>query len=221
MYTIKGNKIYFDKDFKVEDLEFLGSGANAKVYKIKIEDKWYALKIFSEYELWHDSWLEDKLDLNLESFIEPLKLVYINDIFCGYIMEYCKTKTILEEKPKLSIDEIVLHSLKLYEDTDKLSERQIIIQDEGVKNTVFENGFKLIDLDHYYKCPLKGYFKDLDVIKDFNRQTITRLLINVYFHSVGLEGICYEDDKLKEKRDECLEGKMSLEDFLKKIACKI
>lgn len=217
MYTIKDNKIYFDKDFKIDDLEFLGKGANAEVYKVKIEDKWYALKIFSEKEYWRESSIENKTEINLDSFISPLKLVYINGEFSGYIMKLCKSKNLIEENLEFSIDDIIMHSIKLYEDTEKLSEMRFIIQDEGAKNTILENGFKILDIDHFYKPNSDGYFKDIDTIKKFNRETITRLLIKIYFNGKNMPELYYVDDKLKEKRDACLEGEISLEEFLKNI----
>ena len=103
MYKIEDKKIVFSENLRFDVLPFLGLGSHGNVYKIKIGNSEYALKIFNG--IWEEK-VEDyerKLDIDIDSYITPIKLAYVDDMFVGYLMKLCRSKNLHDKKLNISI----------------------------------------------------------------------------------------------------------------------
>lgn len=219
MYKLVDKKILFSDKFNFCDLECIGFGANAKVYKIELEGKYYALKIFNEPKYWDLKKMKKKLDLNISSFVFPVRISYLNNKFNGYVMDFYNGCNLQKQELNISINEFIEYANKLFNDTDKLSELRYIIQDESISNTMFNDGFKIIDID-FYDNEFNPLLKDVDDIKRFNRKAITRLLVNIFILKARIADLFEKNIELEQLRINCILGKLSLEKFIN-IVCNM
>lgn len=213
MYRLENKKILFYGDINFKLLPCLGFGSQGDVYKIKIHNKNYALKVFNGLENIDFKSYEEKLDINIDSYISPLKLLYINDIFSGYLMNYCKGKDLYNRKLNITIDRFVNSYIKLFEDTKKLSELKYTIIDTYSANTMYNNGFKIIDIDDFKH----DASKTVEQINELNIKTINELLVEIFITCTGTNEMFIRNFDMKSLMKSCNSGKISFEEFFYKM----
>jgi len=214
MYKLEDRKIIFEDSNLFSHLPFLGDGSHADVYKFRIGKEIYALKVFNGLYKENIKDYEPKLDINIESYISPIKLLYVNDKFKGYIMRFCQGKD-LEKRPKLSItvDEFARSASKLFDDTKKLTELKYSIYDSFISNVMYDNGFKMIDMDSYPYEINKSYSE----IEDLNNIRLNQMLTDIFINSTGLAEMFFKNVDLKKKLANCTSGKILFEELFNQI----
>jgi len=68
-------------------LKFIDIGSNCDVYAIRIGSHLYALKVYTNTDEESLERIEDKLNWDIDSYITPIRVMYINDKFNGYLMK--------------------------------------------------------------------------------------------------------------------------------------
>ncbi len=217
VFKLEDKKIKFDSSFNFEALEYINSGGNATVYKLKVDDEYYALKIFKTLAPWKVEKFERKLDLSIPSFISPIKISYFNNKFNGYLMKLCRGDNLLEQNLDISIGDFIRSSDKLFYDTNLLSESKYLIQDISKTNVMFDGGFKVIDMDFYAYCP-EGVFNDsinnIGEIRRYNKKSVTRVLIDIFAWNAEIKKLFEQVKELEQLENDCIIGKISLNQFL-------
>lgn len=217
VFKLEDKKIKFNSNFNFEDLEYINCGGNSTVYKLKVCDEYYALKIFNTTDHWKLEKFEQKLDLNIPSFISPIKISYLNNKFNGYLMKLCRGDNLLEQNLDISIGDFIKNSDKLFYDTTMLSESKFLIQDISKANVMFDDGFRVIDLDFYAYCP-DGVFNNLinniNEIRRYNKKSVTQMLIDVFIWNAKIKNLFEQENELEQLKNDCIIGKISLNQFL-------
>lgn len=216
MFKLEDKKIIFNSNFNFDDLEYLNCGCNAVVYKLKVGNNDYALKIFYNTNHWKLEKFEKKLDLNISSFISPIKISYLDNKFNGYLMKLCRGNNLLEQNLDISIGDFIINSDKLFYDTAILSDAKYLMQDINKKNVMYDNGFKIIDIDFYEYCPdyfFNNLIKDKKAIKKYNKKNVTQMLIDIFIWNAKINYLFEQDNELEQLKNDCIMGKISLNDF--------
>ena len=214
MYKLQDKKIIFDDGNLFRYLPRLGDGSHSDVYKFRIGNEIYALKIYNGIYKEDFENIERKLDINIDSYISPIKLIYVRDKFQGYMMKYCQGKD-LEKRRRLdiSIDEFAESSVKLFDDTKKLSELGYNIFDSYISNVMYHNGFKMIDMDEYFYRKYKTY----EEIEAENNQRLNQMLVDVFINSTDLASVFFQNVDLKRIMASCTSGKITFEELFNEI----
>lgn len=214
MYKLEDKKIIFDSNEIFAHLPFLGYGSQGDVYKLRIGKELYALKVFNGLNKENIENYEQKLEINIESYISPLKLLYIKDKFNGYMMKFCQGKD-LEQRPKMniSIDEFAQSASKLFNDTKKLTELKYSIYDSFISNVMYDNGFKMIDIDRYPYEKRKKY----EEINELNNIRLNQMLVDIFLNSTGLANMFFQNVELKKIMINCTSGKISFEELFNQV----
>lgn len=217
MFKLDDEKIIFNSNFNFENLECIGCGGNSTVYKLKVCDEYYSLKIFDNPNYWSLKDFKKKLELNIPSFISPIKISYLNNKFNGYLMKLCKGSNLKERSLEVSIQDFIRSSDKLFCDTLMLSESKYLMQDIKKSNVMFDNGFKVIDMDFYIYCDgwfLNDLIKDKSSIIKYNQKCVTQMLIDVFVWNSGIKKLFEQSNELEKLKNDCIIGKISLNYFL-------
>jgi len=214
MYKLQEKKIIFYNDELFPHLPCLGYGSQGDVYKFRISKDIYALKVFNGLNIEKLEDYEPKLEINIDSYITPLKLLYVNDEFKGYIMKYCRGKN-LEQRPKLgiSINEFAESSAKLFDDTNKLTNLKYSIFDTFISNIMYDEGFKMIDIDRY---PYEKN-KSFEEVQELNNRRLNQILVDVFINSTGLANMFFRSVELKKLMTNCVSGKITFEELFNEI----
>lgn len=130
---------------------------NGKVFKLYIET-------FSKKNLFecisnpieHFSKINE---IKNETYIAPDELLLKNGKVIGYLYDYINGKTL--RRLNYSLDLLINSYDKLIEDTYKISEQGFDLFDVHDKNILFDNKFRIIDLD-------KGEYKEYGTERIFN-----------------------------------------------------
>ena len=217
MYRLEDKKIIFDNFINFEKVfPSLGWGSQGDVYKIKVEGEFYALKVFNGLERVSLRNYEKKMKINIDSYISPLRILYINDKFSGYLMKYCKGKDLEKRKLNISIDEFAKSATKLIKDTNKLTIYRYSIYDTYISNVMYDNGFKMIDMDCYPYEDKKG----LREINDLNNRRLNQMLVNIFLNSTGLANIFFQNVELTKLMSKCTSGKITFEELFNDVCMK-
>lgn len=217
MFKSEDKKINFNSNFNFETLEYINCGGNSTVYKIKVGEEYYALKIFNSLDHWKVEKFERKLDLSIPSFISPIKISYLNNKFNGYLMKLCRGDNLLEQNLDISIGDFIRSSDKLFYDTILLSESKYLIQDISKANVMFDNGFKVIDMDFYAYCPeyvFNDLINNINEIRRYNKKSVTQMLIDVFVWNAEIKNLFEQENELEQLKNDCIIGKISLNQFL-------
>lgn len=214
MYKLEEKKIIFENDELFPHLPHLGDGAHSDVYKFRIGKEVYALKVYNGNFKESLENIERLLSVNIDSYISPIRILYVKDKFNGYLMKLCQGKD-LEKRRKLdiTIDEFAKSSVKLFDDTKKLSKLEYSIFDSYISNVMYDGGFKMIDMDEY---PYKKY-KTYDEIDAENNQRLNQMLVDVFINSTGLASVFFENVELKKLMADCTSGRILFEELFNKI----
>lgn len=213
MYKLEDKKIIFNDAMSIRELPFLGSGAEGDVYKLKISGKNYAIKIFNGLSEENVKDFRKKLNINIDSFISPLKLLYINNKFKGYLMNYCSGKNFFDRKFNLPIDDFKKSVIKLTSDVEKLSELRYIIQDTYSGNIMYKDGFKIIDIDNY----IYDKEESLSEIKRYNIRMMTGFLTEIFIYSTTCESAFLKNTELFSLSKQYISTDMGFMEFFDKV----
>lgn len=217
MFRLEDKKIIFEQpiDF-LKTFPLLGWGSQGDVYKIKIENKFYALKVFNGLEKESLRNYQNKLNINIESYVSPLRILYVNDKFKGYLMDFCKGKDLEQRNLNISIDEFAQSSAKLIIDTRKLTLLKYSIYDTFISNVMYDNGFKMIDIDRY---PYEDK-KTRKEIEELNNRRLNQMLVNIFLNSTGLAGMFFQNVELTKLMANCTSGKTTFEELFNEVCMK-
>ena len=155
MYKIDSEKIMFDNGRIFNIIPILDFGSSCDVYRVKIDNEIYAIKLFNGLQRITFEGCKRLQNLNIESYVSPIKLIYINNKFRGYAMKFCNGGNLAYRKLDIPIDEFASSTVKLMEDTEKLSACHYQLYDSYITNGMYDNGFKMIDMDDYNYSPDK------------------------------------------------------------------
>lgn len=172
----KGEEI----NIKCKVIDFLGVGSYGKVFKIKINNKYYALKIN-----------ENEVPINLKQRYEflmsitQLKKYIINMYICGNlqfskykyfsIMEY-GGKNLKSQIPFETIDELNFVIRQLYNIVYLCEKQRLYLTDFKFNNIVLNNNdyrLKLIDL--YIQCKNYNPCRECKIIKTYSTLEMDRI----------------------------------------------
>lgn len=172
-YSIEDGVIIFkDKNFCERTLPQIGQGSKSDVYKFRVDGKFYALKIFNSLYNPDIENFRRKMKIDIPSYVQPLMLSYLRDTFNGYLMQLCDGKDLERRKLDITLSEFEQSFIKLISDTDKLTELGYTIYDTFISNIMYDNGFKMIDIDDYP-------FGEQDR-KDLNHIRLNRTLLDIF-----------------------------------------
>ena len=158
---------------------FLGSGSYGQVYKIKINKKYYALKI-SENEI------PINLKMRYESLINTEKIQkYIIDVYiagnikCGKnqyfsIMEY-GGKSLKTKIPLENIDGLDFVLRQLYNMVYLINKCRLILTDFKLNNIVINHEYRLKLIDLYIDCKSYSPCKECRIVKTYSTIEIDKI----------------------------------------------
>ena len=124
-----------------------------------------------------------------DTFIGPQEILVKNDEVIGYIYPYVKGKRIDRLSNKLTKEDILCSYQKLFDDTKRLEEYKIRLNDLHERNILFDNMYHVIDLD---KCTIN------DNAHRFNMGDIIDLLVRSIFNTGAIYSIVFEESDLEE-----------------------
>lgn len=209
MYKLADKKIMFYGDINFNLLPYLGWGSRSDVYKINIENNAYALKIFNGFCKEELDRYEEKLDIDIESYISPIKISYINGKFNGYVMKLCRGENLFDKKLNINISNFYKSAMKLYKDTYALSKLGYKIFDLYPANIMYDNGFKIIDMDDYKKNDTYSF----DTLLKLNTIEINNILFEIFAKATDTESLFVKNQDLCKVRNDFILGKISFDEF--------
>lgn len=206
MYKVFEKKIIVEDSELFNYLPLLGWGSQGDVYKIRIGKDFFALKVFNGLEQEDIENYEKKLDLNIDSYVSPIKILYINGRFKGYLMKFCEGNDLSIRKLDISINEFVESTVKLMEDTHKLSLQKYIIYDAFISNGMYDNGFKMIDIDRYPYVPNSS----IEEVEAINNTRLNLFLNDVFERNSSISLV--EDNYIRNLIKKCEKGEILFEE---------
>ena len=216
MYKLEEKKIIFDDAELFQYLPSLGDGSQGEVYKFKMGNEIVALKVFHDFELPILSDYEKLLDVNIESYVSPLRLMYVNNKFNGYVMRLCKGKDLEKRKLNISIGEFAESTVKLMEDTEKLGKVNYSIFDSYITNVMYDNGFKMIDMDNYTYETNKTY----DEIMRINNRRLNQMLCEIFIKNANLTKFYFSNVDFRKLMKKCEDGDILFEELFNDLCTK-
>ncbi len=211
MYNIEDKRIMLEDDRILKILPLLGWGSQGDVYKIRIGKDVFALKVFNGLEKIDLDGYKQKLSLDIDSYISPIKLLYINNKFKGYLMKFCKGLDLHRRKLDIPITEFATSTVKLMEDTNKLSIEKYNIYDAFISNGMYDEGFRMIDIDRYPYEPNKS----LGEIETVNNRRLNLFLKDIFEKNTGLYYI--EDKYIRSLIEKCDKGEILFDEVFNVI----
>lgn len=176
MYRIIGNKVLFPDNEMFEILKPVAYGSHSDIFKARIDKDMSAIKKYNWVYNEDKENIERKIDINIDSYVTPIKLLYVSGRFEGYIMPFCKGKDLEKRKLDISIDEFGTSTDKLMDDTHELSLLKFNIYDTFISNVMYDEGFKMVDTDDYPYVPELS----LDEIEHLNNLRLNQMLTDIF-----------------------------------------
>lgn len=213
-YELDDEKIMFYGHIEFDSLlPLLGIGSTSAVYKIRIGNKFWALKVFNG--LRHESLenYQNKSKLDIKSYISPIRIMYLNGKFNGYLMNFCSGKDLEKRKLNISIDEFSKKSDEIFDDTHKLSLKRYNIYDSYISNVMYDDGFKMVDMDDY---PYNSE-DSIEQIEEMNKQRLNQMLVDVLIKNAGIANMIFSNVELQKLINSCKSGKISFKELYDKI----
>lgn len=213
-YSIEDGVIIFkDKNFCERTLPQIGQGSKSDVYKFRVDGKFYALKIFNSLYSPDIENFKRKMKIDIPSYVQPLMLSYFRDTFNGYLMLLCNGKDLEKRKLDITLEEFYRSFLALSSDTDKLTESGYTIYDAFISNIMYDNGFKMIDIDDYP-------FGEQDREK-LNEIRLNRSLLDIFLKTTRLGLLFVDVVELTKLKSLCESGSITFQEFYEIILSKI
>lgn len=214
MYKVDDEKIMYDDNKLFAILPLVDFGSTCGIYKVRIGKDIYAIKLYNGIQRITLEKCKLLQQLKIDSYITPLKMLYISDKFKGYAMKFCKDKNLARRTLDLSIEEFATSTVKLLEDTEKLSEEKFRIYDGYITNGMYDKGFKIIDTDDYDYLPDTS----LAEIQIENRKRINLFLKDVFVKNTKLSNV--SDEKLKKIIEKCDKGDILFDEVFNAFCTK-
>ena len=217
VYKLEKDKIIFESAELFPHLPCIGFGGHSDVYKFRIGNEIFALKIYKWNYQESLEKIEEKLSINIDSYISPLRILYVKDKFSGYMMKYCRNHD-LEKRRHLdiSINEFAKSTAKLIDDTKSLSKLKFLIYDTFISNVMYDEGFKMIDMDDYPYCK----DSDSESIEKENLSRLSKMLVNIFVNSTDLATLFFENVEFTKLMSMCNSDKITFEEFFNIICMK-
>jgi serine/threonine protein kinase len=161
-------------------IKFIGSGSYGKVYKIKIGNKYYALKISENEKPYNFKMRYDSLK-NIEQLKKYIINIYVaGNIKCGKysyfsIMEY-GGQSLKSKIPFSSVDEVEFITRQLYNIVYLCAKHRICLTDFKLNNIVIDKDnlrLKLIDL--YMDCQSYNPCRNCKIVKTYSTLEIDKI----------------------------------------------
>lgn len=216
MYKIVGNKIFFDNGEMFDILKPIGFGSHSDIYKARIGNDMCAIKKYNWIYNEDLENIERKIDINIDSYVTPVRLLYISGKFDGYLMSFCKGKDLEKRKLDISIDEFSQSTVKLMEDTDKLSEIKYNIFDTFITNVMYDDGFKMVDTDDYPYNPNMSF----DEISKINTERLNKMLSDIFIKNANLGNLYFSNVEFQKLIKRCKDGEILFKDMFD-LLCSI
>ena len=216
MYKIVGNRVLFENDEMFDILKPIGYGSHSSIYKARVGNDMFAIKKYNWIYNEDLENIERKININIDSYVTPVKIMYISGKFDGYLMSLCKDKDLEKRKLKISIDEFYSSTDKLVEDTHKLSSLGYNIYDTFISNVMYDNGFKMIDTDDYPYNPNMS-FDELDQI---NMRRLNQMLSEIFIKNANLGNLYFSNVDFKKYIKRCEDGEILFKEVLD-LLCSI
>ena len=204
MYRIIGNKVIYDDNELFKVVRPVAYGSHSDIYKARIDKDVCAIKKYNWIYQEDKENIERKIDINIDSYVTPIKLLYVRGKFDGYVMPFCKGKDLEKRKLDISIDEFSKSTDKLVEDTDKLSKIKYNIYDTFITNVMYDDGFKMVDTDDYPYNPNMSY----DEISLINTERLNRMLSEIFIKNANLGNLYFSSVDFKKLIKKCEDGDM-------------
>jgi len=205
-----------DKKVILSDREYfsyvrpIGEGSHSYIYRFRIGKDMYALKLYKDcFEKTDLEKIEHKLDIDIESYINPKKVLYIRDEYSGYLMKLCKGKDLEKRKLDITIDEFAKSVVKLMDDTTKLSKLNYNIYDSYISNVMYDDGFRMVDMDDYFYVP-KDKFKNIEKTNDIR---LNQMLCEIFIKNADLGRLYFNNVSFKKFIKRCEDGELSFDEL--------
>ena len=202
MYKLVGNKVLFPNNEMFELLKPVAYGSHSDIFKARIDKDMCAIKKYNWVFNEDKENIERKIDINIDSYVTPVKLLYVRGKFEGYIMPFCNGKDLELRKLDISIDEFGTSTDKLMDDTHELSLLRYNIFDTFISNVMYENGFKMVDTDDYPYVPNLS----LDEVEYINNLRLNRMLIDIFLKNANLGNLYFNNVEFKKFIKKCEDG---------------
>lgn len=202
MYRIIGNKVLFSDNELFELLRPVAYGSHSDIFKARIDKDMCAIKKYNWVYNEDKENIERKIDIKIDSYITPIKLLYVSGRFDGYIMPFCKGKDLEKRKLDISIDEFGTSTDKLMDDTHELSLLKFNIYDTFISNVMYDDGFKMVDTDDYPYVPKLS----LDEIDHLNNLRLNQMLTDIFLKNANLGNLYFQNVEFKKFIKKCEGG---------------
>lgn len=216
MYKVIGNKVLFQNGEMFRILKPIGFGSHSDIYKARIGSEMYAIKKYNWIYKEDRENIERKIDINIDSYVTPVKLMYISGRFDGYLMSLCKDKDLEKRRLNISVEEFSSSTDKLIEDTKKLSLLGYNIYDTFISNVMYDNGFKMIDTDDYPYNPNMSF----DEIEQINTKRLNQMLSEIFIKNANLGNLYFSNVDFKKYIKRCEDGQILFKEMFD-LLCSI
>lgn len=208
-YKIIGNKVIFLNNTMFNLIKPIAYGSTSDIYKARIGNDTCAIKKYNGLVEIDQENIERKLEINIDSYITPVKLLYVSGRFDGYIMPFCKDKDLEKRRLNISVDEFSNNANKLVSDTHKLSSLNYNIYDTFISNVMYDNGFKMIDTDDYPYVPNLSY----DEIDHINSMRLNHMLADIFIKNANLGNLYFNNVEFKKFIKRCEDGEITFKEM--------
>ena len=152
--------------------------------------------------------------LKNETYVVPEELLIKDNKCVAYIYDYIKSRTLKNIKLSTKIDSLIYGYDKLYEDTIEISNKRFCLYDLHDRNILFNNSYKIIDLD-------KGTFEHImseENILKINMNDINKTILYSLFNVKDYQLINFNDINLNESyKENVLKNYKGMKNFLKDL----
>lgn len=191
----------------------IGEGSHSYIYRFRIHRDIYALKLYNGcYEESLEK-IEEKMRINIDSYINPKKILYIRNQFAGYLMKLCKGKDLEQRRIDITINEFAEKTVKLMKDTKELTNLKYAIYDAFISNIMYDDGFKMIDMDDYFYLPNES----LDYIETKNIERLNKALCKIFIKNSNLSKFYFNNVEFQKLIYKCEKGELLFEDLFNKV----
>lgn len=215
-YKIVDNKVIFLNGMMFDFMKPVAYGSTSDIYKARIGNDMCAIKKYNGLVEVNQENIERKLEINIDSYITPVRLIYVSGRFDGYTMEFCKDKDLEKRRLNISVDEFSSSADKLVSDTHKLSSLSYNIYDTFISNVMYDNGFKMIDTDDYPYVPNLSY----DEIDHINSMRLNHMLADIFIKNANLGNLYFGNVDFKKFIKKCEDGQITFKEMFSTL-CNI
>jgi len=208
-YKIVDDKVIFFNTTMFNLMNPIEYGSTSDIYKARIGNDICAIKKYNGLFKINQENIERKMEIKIDSYVTPVKLIYVSGKFDGYIMPFCKDKDLEKRNFNISVEEFSSSIDKLVSDTHKLSLLNYNIYDTFISNVMYDNGFKMIDTDDYPYVPNMSY----DEIDHINSMRLNHMLSDIFVKNANLGNLYFKSVEFKKFIKRCEDGEISFKEM--------